>query len=100
MEDFSKSLYEIPQNFHKMIIQFAYKLIPHEQSLLQNFLYSAPSVLNIISEIQFSDWFNEGFSIFEENPQAGIAFFGLESAFSKKFLDEISSSVDLKNVFD
>ena len=100
MEDFSKSLYEIPQHFHRMIIQLSTKLISNDQSLLQNFLSSSPSVLNLISEIQFSDWFNKGFSIFKENPEAGVAFFGLESASSKKFLDEISSNVDLKNVLD
>ena len=100
MEDFSKSLYEISSNFHRMIINLASKLISQDKSLLQNYIFSAPSVLNQISEIQFPDWFNKGFAIFQENPQAGIAFYGLESAYSKKFLDEISSGVDLKNVLD
>ena len=100
MEDFSESLYEISHDCHQMVIHLASKLISHDKFLLQNYLSSAPSVLNRISELQFSDWFNKGFSIFQKNPQAGIAFYGLESASSKKFLDEISSGVDLKNVLD
>tara|TARA_A100001037_G_scaffold306712_1_gene354471 strand:- start:80533 stop:83709 length:3177 start_codon:yes stop_codon:yes gene_type:complete len=97
---FSKSFSEIPENFHLMIIQYASQLTSHDKSMLESFLNSAPFVLKKISDIQFANWFNKGYSLYLENPQAGIAFFALESANSKQFLDEISSGVDLKNVLD
>ena len=62
------------------------------------FLKSLDPVLNRITLPQLDQWYQQGVTLLNENPESGIAFFKIESNTSEAMLETLSSSLDLERV--
>lgn len=60
----------------------------------------APSLLQRISFTQFEEWHREGLRVLENNADAGISYYRVESARSQEVIDTLASGVELTRIRD
>ena len=98
MVESAHSLGQLPQELQTMVLERAEDLADTSAEAVSAFLRTAPSVLDRISPAQLDTWFGRGLEFLRDNPDAGIAYFRLESARAEALLDQLSSSVELEKV--
>ena len=98
MVDSSQSLAKLPQDEQSQVLERAEVLADSSAEAVSAFLRTAPHVLDRISLAQLEIWFNRGLEYLIDNPDAGVAYFKLESARAENLIDQLSSSIEFEKV--
>ena len=98
MLEISRSLSELGDDDHEHMLTLAERLLDISPAAVTEFTRSCPAVLGRITPAQLDRWFEEGVSLFEQNEEAGLAFFRVESASAQEMLEMLSSSVEFDRV--
>ena len=98
MVESAQSLSTLPQEQQMMVLERAEDMADTSAEAVSAFLRTAKTVLDRISPAQLDAWFGRGLEYLHENPDAGIAYFRLESARAEALLDQLSSSIELDKV--
>ena len=98
MTESAQSLASLPRDLQTVALERAEDLADSSAEAVGAFLRSVPGVLRRISPAQLDAWFGKGLELLRDNPDAGIAYFRLESARAEALLDQLSSSVELDKV--
>ena len=94
----SHALAHIPADTHGPMLELANSLTAYTPHAVGAFLKSLPWVLERVSTSQVEVWFQQGVDLLEENPDAGVAYFKLESSRAEHALELLSSSIELERV--
>ena len=100
MLEISQALATLDSEHHSRILNYADSALEVSPGAVPEFIKSSPTVLSRVSMNQLGKWFGEGMSVLEENKDGGLAFFKLESAYSEKVLEMLSSGVEFERVKD
>ncbi len=100
IKDGALAIVRVPVDYRDHLMQMADALARLSPVNAPEFLRSAPAVLERVTFPQLREWHATGAEIARENPDAGVAFFRLESARSGEILDSLSSSIELSRVRD
>ena len=98
MLEISRSLSELGDDDHEHMLTLAERLLDISPAAVTEFTRSCPAVLARITPAQLDRWFEEGVRLFEQNEDAGLAFFRVESASAQEMLEVLSSSVEFDRV--
>ncbi|MCY4581195.1 MAG: hypothetical protein OXE50_00105, partial [Chloroflexi bacterium] len=98
MVESAHSLGQLPQELQTMVLERAEDLADTSAEAVSAFLRTAPSVLARLSPRQVDTGSGRGLEFLRDNPDAGIAYFRLESARAETLLDQLSSSIELEKV--
>ena len=98
MTESAQSLASLPHDLQTIVLERAEDLADASAEAVSAFLRAAPGVLSRISPAQLDAWFGKGLEFLRDNPDAGVAYFRLESARAEALLDQLSSSVELDKV--
>ncbi len=98
MIESSQSLAQLPQEEQSQVLDRAEILADSSADAVGAFLKTAPQVLERISPAQLEVWFNRGLEYLTDNPDAGVAYFKLESARAENLIDQLSSSIEFEKV--
>ena len=79
-------------------MDLAESLLYQEAFAVPEFIKSLPTVLEKLTMIQVTRWYEEGVRILGDNKDGGIAFFKIESTTSESMLETLSSSLELERV--
>lgn len=96
----SKAVTSVPTDSRDRLLELTDRLASVHAAAAPEFLKSAPSVLERVTFAQMTEWHSRGTQISQENPEAAVSFFKLESATSSESLDALSSSIELSRVRD
>ena len=100
LRDGSAAIIRAPIEARDRLLQLTDGLAAVSPAAAPEFLRTAPSVLERVTFAQLTEWHAEGAALSRDNPEAGIAYFRLESARSEGVLDALSSSIDLNRIRD
>ena len=98
MLEISRSLSELGDDDHEHMLTLAERLLEVSPAAVTEFTRSCPAVLARITPAQLDRWFEEGVRLFEQNEEAGLAFFRVESASAQEMLEMLSSSIEFDRV--
>ena len=98
MSESSQSLALLPPDEQSQVLDRAEILADSSAEAVGAFLKTAPQVLERISTAQLEVWFNKGVEYLNDNPDAGVAYFKLESARAENLIDQLSSSIEFEKV--
>ena len=90
----------VPPEFRQRLLELAEQPASVAPSAVSPLITNAPSVLDRLSPGQFEEWHREGMAVIAESPEAGAAFYRLESTRARETLDQLSSGVELTRVKD
>ncbi len=96
----SKAVTSVPSDSRDRLLELTDKLASVHAAAAPEFLKSAPSVLERVTFAQLSEWHSRGAQISQENPEAAVSYFKLESSMATETLDALSSSIELSRVKD
>jgi nitric oxide reductase NorD protein len=94
----SQAMAKIEPSAHGRMLKRSESLSEFPPEAVGAFLKSLPLIMERISESQIDTWFAEGVKLLYENPDAGVAYFRLESTKAEQVLDSLSSSIELEKV--
>ncbi len=98
MQEASQALSQLPPEAQPALLSMSEVILARRPALLTDFFRSGPMVLTRLREGQAESWFVEGLRLLEENPDAGAAFFKLESSRSEELMEALSSTVELARI--
>ena len=98
MQEASHAMNQLPADAQPALLTMSEVVLSKRPALLTDFFRSGPVVLSRLREGQAETWFVEGLRMLEENPDAGVAFFKLESTRSEELLEALSSTVELARI--
>lgn len=96
----SKAVTSVPADSRDRLLELTDRLASVHAAAAPEFLKSAPGVLERVTFAQMTEWHARGTQISQENPEAAVSFFKLESAAASESLDALSSSIELSRVRD
>ena len=96
----SKAVSSVPSESRERLLELTDRLASVHAAAAPEFLKSAPGVLERVTFAQLAEWHARGAQISQENPEAAVAYFKLESASASETLDALSSSIELSRVRD
>ena len=94
----SKALGRIDSSQQRYILDLCDLLLASMPHSVPAFVYSLDQVLMRINANQLDIWFQQGLRLLKENPEAGLAYFKLESNTSEQVIETLSSSIELDRV--
>ena len=98
MMEVSEALSGIPEDHHDGILDLAESLLSQEAFAVPEFIKSLPTVLEKLTMIQVTRWYEEGVKILGDNKDGGIAFFKIESTHSESIIEGLSSGIELDKI--
>ena len=98
MMEVSEALSGIPEDHHDGILDLAESLLSQEAFAVPEFIKSLPTVLEKLTMIQVTRWYEEGVRILGDNKDGGIAFFKIESTHSESIIEGLSSGIELDKI--
>lgn len=96
----SKAVSSVPSESRERLLELTDRLASVHASAAPEFLKSAPGVLERVTFAQLTEWHARGSQISQDNPEAAVSYFKLESAAASETLDALSSSIELSRVKD
>lgn len=96
----SKAVSGVPSESRERLLELTDRLASVHAAAAPEFLKSAPGVLERVTFAQLTEWHARGAQISQDNPEAAVAYFKLESASASETLDALSSSIELSRVRD
>ena len=96
--DGAQALAHVSAGSQSHILDLCEGLLATTPDAVPPFLKSLDPVLNRITLPQLDQWYQQGVTLLNENPESGIAFFKIESNTSEAMLESLSSSLDLERV--
>ena len=100
MLETSQSLAQLAPETHARILTLSESLLDIAPAAVPEFVKGCPRVLERISMGQIERWFDEGVRVLKQNNDGGLAFFKIESAYSEKVLEALSSGVEFDRLKD
>ena len=103
MLEISQSLAELDQEKHSVVLALSESLLEYEPLAMPDFINSSPMIFEKLTPSQFGKWYEEGVKLIQSNPDAGIAYFKVESAHSENTIETLSSGIEfdrIKNVME
>ena len=103
MLEISQSLSELDQEKHSVVLALSESLLEYEPLAMPDFINSSPMIFEKLTPSQFGKWYEEGVKLIQSNPDAGIAYFKVESAHSENTIETLSSGIEfdrIKNVME
>ena len=100
MIEVSAAMGEMDRSTSGEILGFAERLAGASPGAVTPFVRSCPPVLERVSMSQLTRWFDQGLATMQENSDAGLSYFKLESSRSLQILEALSSSVELARIKD
>ena len=98
LRETAKAFSQTSIDLHKQVMDMAEDLTKLDASMVPNFIQGVPFALRRVSINQLGSWYDEGVAMMEENPDATVAFFKGESAYSERMLEKLSVSVELGRI--
>lgn len=96
----AKAVTSVPADSRDRLLELTDRLASVHAAAAPEFLKSAPGVLERVTFAQLSEWHARGSQISQDNPEAAVSYFKLESAVASETLDALSSSIELSRVRD
>ncbi|MDP2952095.1 MAG: hypothetical protein Q8O76_02100, partial [Chloroflexota bacterium] len=96
--DGSRAVGQAEMALHPKLLRLDAELLAVSCPCALEFLKSSPAVLSRIRSADLDRWFREGAQLLEENEEAAIAYFRLESSRSEKALEKLSAGMELGKV--
>ncbi|MSQ12296.1 MAG: VWA domain-containing protein [Dehalococcoidia bacterium] len=100
MVEASQALNHLPAASQVRLLEMCEGMLQSHPALMADLFRSGPVVLARLREEQAQAWFDEGRRLLAEHPEAGAAFFKMESSHAEQMLEELSSSVELAKIRD
>jgi len=98
MDELSLPFNTINNRNYDKILELCKDLSRKQPSVISGFLSKIPEILNKIDIKKIDEWYDQGIELLELNPDAGIAYFKMESLTSENTLNKISSSVEYESI--
>ena len=100
MLDISQSMTRIDSEYHSMVFELSERLLDTSPLAVPELFKVSPQVLDKTTPRQFERWFSHGLEVLGQNPDAGQAYFKLESTHSEEVLEALSSGVEFGRIRD
>ena len=100
MIEISSAMSELDKTTSGELLGLAERLADVSPQAVPSFVRSSPPVLEKVSMSQMERWFDQGLATMQENADAGMSYFRLESSRSLEVLETLSSSVELTRIKD
>ncbi|MCH2309748.1 MAG: hypothetical protein MK345_01610 [SAR202 cluster bacterium] len=98
MLEISQSLAELDQEKHSVVLALSESLLEFEPLAMPDFINSSPMIFEKLTTSQFGKWYEEGVNVIQNNPDAGIAYFKVESAHSENTIEMLSSGIEFDRI--
>ena len=83
---------------HGLILSLSDTLYAESPAAVADLIKSTPANMDKVTVRQFEEWFSEGLKVMKENHDAGLAYFRMESSWSERVLETLSSTLDLERI--
>jgi nitric oxide reductase NorD protein len=98
LQESAEGLARTDREIHSWLLGLGDTLSHAHPEASHGFMKTAANILERITPQQMEVWFAHGAQLLRENPEAGDAFFRVESARSQELLAALSSAVELTSV--
>ena len=100
MLEVSQALGRLDTDTHQHILGLSESLMEVAPEAVPEFIKGCPHVLERVTMGQIDRWFEEGVRLLNQNKDAGVAYFKIESAHSEEVLEMLSSGVEFGRIKD
>ena len=100
MLEVSRSLERLDGESHGRLLELAERLVEVWPPAMTEFIKACPAALERVTLGQLEKWFDQGATLLEQNRDAGLAYFRVESARSQNVIEALSSSVEFTRIKD
>ncbi len=98
MLETSQAFAQIDSSLHSSILTLSEGLIQESPNAVPEFIKSSAQVMDRLSMNQLERWYEEGVNLLRQNPDGGLAYFKIESAYSEEMLEALSSGVEFDRI--
>ncbi len=98
MLETSQAFAQIDAGLHSSILTLSEGLIQESPAAVPEFIKSSAQVMDRLSMNQLERWYEEGVNLLRQNPDGGLAYFKIESAYSEEMLEALSSGVEFDRI--